>query len=58
MGYIYYGFASEPKIVDSKVDTEKAIATSNYKSDLYPIKKIKWIATNGISGEHWSIEEV
>lgn len=58
MGYIYYGFTTEPKIVDNKVDIDKAIATSNYKSNLYLIKKVKWIATNGISGEHWSIEEV
>lgn len=55
---MYYGFATEPKIVDGKVDTSKAIAQSNYKSDLFPIKKVKWIATDGISGKHWSIEKV
>ena len=58
MGYTYYGFCSEPKIIAGKVDTSKAVAEASFKSDLYPIKQVKWIATDGISRKYWSIEKV
>lgn len=58
MKYTYYGFESKPKIKDENVDTDNAVASARYKSDLYQFRNVKWIATNGLSGKFWSIEEV
>jgi hypothetical protein len=58
MKYTYYGFESKPKIKDENVDTDSAVASARYKSDLYQFRNVKWIATNGLSGKFWSIEEV
>lgn len=58
MKYTYYGFESKPKIKNENVDTDNAVASARYKSDLYQFRNVKWIATNGLSGKFWSIEEV